>query len=183
MKFSQWPINTTPVPTDNILSVQNPGSTPQDVQVPISDIVNTGVTTIPYKANYYRNAVLSQTPGIVKMDEKIYDTDSNYSTSTGLFTAPAAGFYQVSVTISVQTASGFNFWASIYKNSAEYVEGNRQYASANSTAGLTVTDEVQLALGDTIGAYYNSSYTGAATINNGSGPILTKLSISYASAA
>lgn len=38
-KFSQWGTNNSPAQTDTVLSVQNPGTTPQDVQIPISKLM------------------------------------------------------------------------------------------------------------------------------------------------
>lgn len=46
-----------------------------------------------YKFYAYRNSAWTVANGKVTFDTVVFDTGSNYSTSTGLFTAPVSGFY------------------------------------------------------------------------------------------
>lgn len=52
--------------------------------------------TAPYKFSAYRASAFNGTTGsaILVFDTKLFDTGTNFSTSTGIFTAPVAGYYQ-----------------------------------------------------------------------------------------
>lgn len=63
--------------------------------------LNTTAISNPYKFSAYRAAALTPGSAVVVFDTEEYDTNSNYSTSTGIYTAPVAGYYMF--------AAGLNF--------------------------------------------------------------------------
>lgn len=114
----------------------------------------------PYKFSVYRNAALTiATDTVIIFDTKSFDTGTNVSTSTGLFTAPVAGFYQIQALISSSSTVTSYYMAEIYKNGSLW-----KYGEANSlaTPQSGVADLMQLAAGDTVGI----------AVHAGSSPVL-----------
>lgn len=111
----------------------------------------------PYKFRAYRNAAWT-TPsgtGLVTFDTKNYDTGTNYSTSTGKFTAPVAGFYQFNAGVSY-TYTGQNYIGIVlYVNGSAYSVGNNIFGGGvgDTLTGFTVSDTIQLAASDYVQVY------------------------------
>lgn len=111
-------------------------------------------------AAYYLSANAS--PGadaVLKFDTKFFDTHGAYSTSTGLFTAPAPGFYRFA-TIGQTTATG---QAGVYlvKNGSATVYAGVYPLSAEGAGMATL----QLLAGDQVAFFIDSN----RTINGGTG--------------
>lgn len=118
----------------------------------------------PYKFSVYPNATLSGN-GIITFDTKNYDTGNNFNTTTHLFTAPVAGFYQFNayVTYNINAITGYGIY--LYKNGSTQVGAVFNVAQGSfSTYGISLSKVLQLAQNDTIGLY--SSGTTAAIYNN-----------------
>lgn len=74
----------------------------------IENSAGTGAPSFPFglsvpTAGYTSTAggAINNTPAVYKFPTKVYDTNNDYSTSTGLYTCPVAGKYRVSATISI----------------------------------------------------------------------------------
>jgi C1q domain len=139
----------------------------------------TSKVSIPYKFSVYRNSAQNSGNGsdaIVTFDTKIFDTGTNYSTGTGLFTAPIAGWYWFSW--NVHTTAATLYWLSfLYKNGASFVVapalslgGGTSIAQYGSSSSIIM----QLAANDTIGIYSRSN--GGSAIQVGAAPIYTYFS-------
>lgn len=121
-----------------------------------TNIVGSNTLTNPYKFLVYRNAAWTDGNGAlvqVVFDTKIYDTGSNYNTSTGLFTAPVAGFYQFNWVVSKSNTANTAFLATLKQLSGAtptYYGGNQAFQGA-TTGGATAIGGVlaQMAAGDT----------------------------------
>lgn len=151
-------------------------------------IVNSNITTgnlytskvyNPYKFSVYRNASLSLAAGSqVVFDTKEYDTGSNYSTSTGYFTAPIAGFYSFKTALNINPASSVIYTCDFYKNGSSTL-GKRGFELTTSNTGgigMVATADYQLAANDTIGVFMNTTYGGNTSFNVGTNLIVTYFS-------
>jgi hypothetical protein len=104
----------------------------------------------PYKFSAYRNATLNlsaTTFTTVVYDAKNFDTSNNYSVSTGLFTAPVAGFYSFTGTITLSGPVNRLFLTFVKNSSGEYSRGSDLQSSV---AGIQNSVFLQLAAGDTV---------------------------------
>jgi len=110
------------------------------------------VEQVPYKFSVYRNAALNAgnaTFALATFDTVLFDTGSNYSTSTGKFTAPIAGFYQFSWQLGT-SGTTTRLIASIAKNSVttELHRGSDITTSA-AVAASSGSALIQMAANDT----------------------------------
>ena len=96
---------------------------------------------------------------VLKFDTKIVDTHNAYSTTTGLFTAPVSGVYELSGSFNMNATGG----AYIKKGSTAVAYLGT--ASANSYASGNVL--VSMNAGETLGLYTDVAATYAATTGNG----------------
>jgi len=96
---------------------------------------------IAFRATTSNTAGTVSTPFVYSV--KDYDTHNAYSTSTGVFTAPAPGIYHFSVVSSSTSASAF---ITIYKNGTIFQYGS---TGSNTLVGVLAC-EMNLVAGDTI---------------------------------
>lgn len=136
------------------------------------------VMKVPYKFSAYRNSALNatSTPSAIVFDTSVFDTGSNYSTSTGRFTAPIAGFYQFSATAEIINAGGgaHRGYIALFKNGTEFVRGlDTNYPSAGSDVFTVSVNPplMQLAATDFVQVFIFAS--GTLALNVGSTPIYT----------
>jgi hypothetical protein len=109
---------------------QNGVALPALSVAPAFSVYASGSQTIP-----------SGTGGLkVLFDTKEFDTNTNFSTSTGRFTPTVAGYYQITWGLYTTTGSS-NQYVMIYKNGALYKETNYQaaYPWVMSTGGVLVS--------------------------------------------
>lgn len=103
----------------------------------------------------YRNAAQTIEVGteVVVFDTENFDLGNNFSTSTGQFTAPLTGYYQVNSAVSVSNvnAIGDQLLIHIYVNGSLYSTGNNLYAAAvGDDPRCHVADLVPCTAGQTI---------------------------------
>lgn len=128
----------------------------------------------PYKFSAYRSAAWTAgTNAFAKItyDAVEYDTASNYSTSTGRFTAPVAGFYEFKARASSAFNNGTQQILSFYKNGSEFKRGpQNNLIWTNGASGLnngtSHAAEIQLAAGDYVEVFYYGN-AGAGEIGAG----------------
>ena len=162
-----------PVTTGTISGTYLTASTITNTQIAAAGLYTSKVYN-PYKFSYYRNAAFTTTnsfPGtaVCVFDTKVFDTSNNFSVSTGLFTAPIAGFYFFSTTAgSTSITGGAAFGVNFVKNGVVNAQGTLAIQGATSgfpsIATLSIT--LQLAANDTIGvSVYGSGTAGADGVN------------------
>lgn len=117
--------------------------------IPTTKLFNTA------KFRVYLTAAQSSINGttLVNFDTKTFDTSSNFSTSTHLFTAVSAGSYYFSAGVA-DSGSPTTFWqASLFINGALATFG---VSTTSSSGGSTVADLYTLNVGDTVGVHIGS---------------------------
>lgn len=128
--------------------------------------INIASLANPYKFRAYRNAALSGGGGdvatLIVHDSENFDTNSNFSTSTGLYTAPINGFYvffaRCAVNANMQLIQYF------YKNGSLYSRGSQLLL--NATQGANHYDIIQLTAGDTVGNYVGKTTANAFEVGS-----------------
>jgi hypothetical protein len=129
-------------------------------------LVRTNSLYNPYKFSAYVSAAsISQNPNAtIVMSAKTFDTGSNFNTSTGLFTAPIAGYYQFSGCVGLQGGGGSTMFAALTKNGSIYILGGGNSVTSAQGYGFPIADILQLAIGDTVGLYLFTSNGGTTTV-------------------
>jgi hypothetical protein len=128
--------------------------------------ISSSYLTNPYKFSVYRNAsytTINSSGTLMPFDTALYDTGSNYSLSTHLFTAPISGFYFFNALVQLGS-SVTNGSLQLYKNTSTQVAQGAWNSTSN--VGMPLTKTLQLSAGDTIGCYYFTS--AAVSIANNS---------------
>jgi len=120
-----------------------------------TQIANSSVATLynPYKFSVYRAAAYTTVADaftLLPFDTVNYDSGSNFSTSTDVFTAPVAGFYRFDGNIQFSEPVPRSF-LSIYVNGVEYMRGPD---NQSTNAGNNITITMELAVNDTVSLYY-----------------------------
>jgi len=135
--------------------------------------VNLASISNPYKFSVYRNAALAiASNAVVIYDTKVFDTGTNFSTVTGLFTAPVAGFYKFDAAIGFASSASFIFNIGLQKNaSGTLLFGNQFNGTSNNQDIVINSPPIQLSANDTIGVIFGSNNGGNTTINVGSNTV------------
>lgn len=111
---------------------------------------------------------------VYKYTTKDFDSHGAYSTSTGLFTAPASGLYSISAmitTASVILSAAQNLHITIYKNGTNYSFLNQVYGNGSVLNWVAAgSSSIRLNAGDTVGIYVGNSvattaYTATGILN------------------
>lgn len=118
--------------------------------------------TNPYVFDAYRTGAWTPATnvfGLVTFDTLTPESSSDYSTSTGKYTAPVTGFYSFSSTVtSTLVNNGAVIGIGLYKNGSLFKRGNfiDQVYGVSGTRGPTVTGTwpVFLTAGDYVQVYY-----------------------------
>ena len=121
----------------------------------------------PYKCRYYLGADQSVIAGFVNQriifNTLTYDTSSNYSTGTGFFTAPVAGFYCIQSNIRVLNGASANeVDLNIQVNGFTVATSIRTSETASGTYSYVLSDVQKLNATDTISISFSGG--NAATI-------------------
>lgn len=109
----------------------------------------------------------NSTPALCVFDVKEYDTGSNYSTSTNLFTAPVTGIYDFWSTIQINAFTG-SIYMQLRVNGSAVKEFPQPQSGSNGGGSLAFP--LSLSANDTVGIYV---YTNGGTITTQPGETLT----------
>lgn len=131
--------------------------------------VQTSKFSNQYKFSAYRNGAVNSvtSPTLITFDTVTFDTNSNYSTSTGKFTAPITGFYNFTAQLQITNNASNYVFASLYKNGAEVKRGVQFNIGTTITVGFNVVGLLSLAAGDFVQVFGQGSgaaYTVASSI-------------------
>ena len=142
-----------PVTTGTISGTYLTASTITNTQIASAGLYTTKVYN-PYKFNVYRATAANtgnNTFGLITYDTVEFDTGSNYSISTGKFTAPVSGFYQFNASSGFNATAGYCVLA-LFVNAIEvkrlieiYSAGSTDTQIGGSTTiSLNANDYVQI---------------------------------------
>lgn len=173
MKFSQVATKSTPAATDYLMGVDAANA---DFRMTMANILlyMSQNFTIATKFRAYLNTALAAHTNfaIVKYDTVSYG--SGYSTSTGEYTAPVAGYYHFDAVIGGPVNNGGTSNATLYKNGTLAVQGSALTSyipGAQNPFYSNVSGDIFLAAGDKItvrwGTNIATSYNGTAVCFSG----------------
>jgi hypothetical protein len=154
-KITALPSDSTPTGDDYTVTVDTGSG--QTKKVLLSDVlayVNAnGVPTManiynPYKFSAYRSTALTVTTSFITFDAEVFDTNSNYDTSTGKYTAPIAGFYQFNVAVMANMASTVHASLELWINNVQAIRLYEYTAGASTNWTFAGSQLVQLAAND-----------------------------------
>lgn len=114
-------------------------------QGPFSNLLLTN----PYKFHAAETNGMAVGSGTtVIFNSELYDTGNNYSTSTGLFTAPVTGFYRFSANLMYINLAAQVFWGNFCKNGTVIQRFSR--GTGTDVWGVHGTITLLLTAGDTV---------------------------------
>jgi len=130
--------------------------------------------TNSYMARAYLNGNVTNipdaTPALLVLNAETYDLNSNFSTVTGLYTTPVAGYYQITLSAGLFGTNMAYPQVRLYVDGFDMVHGS----SINTAVGeftSTATDTIYIAAGKTVGLYIfgdvsagDVSVVGASTV-------------------
>jgi len=118
-----------------------------------------GRVTMPYQPSFkvrFANSSYQLPGGTVIWDTADFNVGSHYNTSTGFFTAPVAGRYQINLNAQHYGGSSGSGWIDIRKNNGQVQCRLEDYNGATYTArGISVV--LDLAVGDYVSAFNGTS--------------------------
>ncbi len=138
-------------------------------------VISSKYLSNPHKFSVYRSAASSLPSGgtlsPIVFDTKVFDTGTNYDTSTGRFTAPIAGYYQFNAYNYSTVAASDSTYMQLLKNGVmAYAGTTANNFSTNSNAVNTVavnTPPMLLAAGNYITVVLGHAGAYAMAINVG----------------
>lgn len=120
------------------------------------------------------------TATLIKYPAATTDSHAAYNASTGLYTVPVSGWYNVSATTDVAGTFAINGYAAVflYKNGSALVQGGAVAGGSQGSVPTSLQTLVFANAGDTFGIYLKTSATSASFVADGT---LHYLSIQRAS--
>lgn len=132
--------------------------------------------TDPTFAFAYRSSATTSSLGadiLIVLNAQVVDDGNNFDTSTGLYTAPTAGVYEVNARTSVTTVAGERFLVSLRHNGTSVLRGDDDAASG-ANLSLSLSTHYQVAAGATLGfGIHQVSGAASRSLEVGSAPFLT----------
>ena len=142
------------------------------------DDLDKGLIHNPYKFHAFRSGnqtISSGTWSTVNLDAEVFDTNSNFDTSTYKYTVPITGYYQLNGQTFSSSANGFYSIIAIVKNATSGLSGGTILAEARGSASVDA-NKVQnasclsyLTAGDTITLVAYIDDTTTPTVASGYG--------------
>lgn len=119
-----------------------------------------GGLTNPYKFSAYKTTTQSAIATTTKVtwDTELFDSNSNFASST--YTAPVSGFYWFKASLYISGSTTFAYVA-LYKNGTLFTPGDAQSSSSSGDVTVSVNELLQLTAGDTIDT--RIGFTGGGT--------------------
>ncbi|CAB4152029.1 C1q domain containing protein [uncultured Caudovirales phage] len=125
------------------------------------------VDSNPYKFSAYRNGAWtdgSSAFALITHDTKVYDTNTNFTTANGRYTAPVSGFYALSANSNSSVTANSVHLLGFYKNGVLVSQGGGGVqGGATSNVFDSHSYQIQLTAGDYVQTYhYGTGGAGSA---------------------
>lgn len=133
----------------------------------------------PYKfLAYYGGGSLSYGTAKIPVNNKLYDTNSNFNTTTNRYVAPVTGYYHFSWAGRFFIVSGTYGVADLYVNGSFVSSGSwgGNYSGTNLRPSSNGSIEIPLNATDYVELYYECNQSGTFSMEGGVNPYLTFLS-------
>jgi hypothetical protein len=118
---------TFPAATDTLVGRASTDTLTNKTITSTTNSVSSAILTNPYKFSAYLSSggqtITANTYTALKCDTTLFDTGSNYNTSTGVFTAPIAGFYQFNIAVRAALGAAGQYIGASF-NVGAYTTGN-----------------------------------------------------------
>lgn len=114
----------------------------------------------PYKFFAYPTSGSVSASTQVPFQNELFDTGSNFSTSTYVFTAPVAGYYQFGCNLQMAYAGAQYNQFQFRKNGSAFAQSGFAYYTGGGSWSANGTAFLLLAQNDTIDIYYQGGGTG-----------------------
>lgn len=125
-----------------------------DTQAIADEAVTPAKWTNPYCFKAHVSTTYNTTPTAttkLALGTKLYDPNTNFSTTTSTYTAPVAGIYRFNANFQTGGSSSSRMFLTLFKNGTEIVRGEDRSVA---TFAATVTADIQLAATDTVDVRY-----------------------------
>jgi hypothetical protein len=161
--------------TGSVFGISVTSGTIGSAALAANSVLNAAITTgnlyaskfyNPYKFNVYQNTAqtgLDTSIHKIVFDSKNFDTGTNFSTVTSLFTAPISGFYWFGARVKWASVSTAACTIYLYKNGSPITSISNVSEPNTGFPELQISDCLQLAANDTVGVY-SSQASGTKSI-------------------
>lgn len=150
------------------LSIPNGGTGASTAAAALANLG--GMSNTRTRLSAYRNATLTIVNNSVStkvvFDAENFDDRSEHSTSTGTFTAAAAGTYQVHASLSTLSSGAGTTILTIRKNGSQVRQNLMYMETATQYYTNRVMSLIRLAAGDTIEVYFQNTTNANFDVHN-----------------
>lgn len=163
-------VTTVKIPDNAVTTAKIPDDAITSAKLVGIDKSNLTTDSNPYKFMAYRSSAFTWGNNVfayLTCNAEIFDTNSNYDTSTGRYTAPVDGYYYITAIARGNTKSGSGMYVGIYRSGAELYLGGFQipvgytgaFGTSCSAEGIVYMTAGQYVQMGTYGAA-NTGHTG-----------------------
>ena len=122
---------------------------------------DTDTRVVAMQTNTTASATLSSTASVVKFSGVVQDNTGSYNTSTGLFTVPVTGYYQIQSGLNISGTISANLYATlgIAQNGTVGQTSSTITAASQTNAYVTLSATLYAKAGDTLAPYASTNIT------------------------
>lgn len=162
-KISALPTDSLPTNTDYVVTHDTETTTTKKAL-----ISNWQPQYNPYKFNAWRSTAQTPNGSAIVFNTELFDTNNDYDTATGKYTAPISGFYQINVNVGFSVTSAPQDPEVNLKKNGSTVVGYSHFVNMYN-GGSNGTTHISILLELTAGDYLQVTGANLAVLVSGSG--------------